>query len=322
MHSESLHRWQCRHDYLPATQHSAERRTRIVVGLTLATMIVELTAGYVTGSMALIADGWHMGSHAAALGIAAFAYAFARRHVDNRRFSFGTGKVGSLAGFTSAVVLAVIALAMAAQSAARFWAPVHISFDEALWVACLGLAVNIVCAMILSHRAQHVHGRHDAEELHAYLPNAPENSLAHTHHHDHNLRSAYLHVLADALTSLLAIVALTGGKLFGWIWLDPMTGIVGAVLILHWSYGLVRESGAVLLDAENHDATCEGVRHAIEAASDDRVADLHVWRIGPQSRACILSLVTHDPKPAEHYKARLERLPGLDHITVEVNLCA
>jgi cation diffusion facilitator family transporter len=319
MHSESLHPWRHRHDYLPASQRAAERRTRIVVGLTLVTMSVELAAGYLTGSMALIADGWHMGSHAAALGITAFAYAYARRHVANLRFSFGTGKVGSLAGYTSAVVLAVIALAMAGQSLVRLWHPVAIRFDEALWVACIGLAVNVACAVILARGDGHArsHERHPAgARAHGHGEANPP------HHHDHNLRSAFLHVVADALTSVLAIVALAGGKVFGWVWLDPMMGLVGAALILHWSRGLMRDSGAVLLDAEDHGATCERIRRAIESPRGDRIADLHVWRVGPQSRACIVSLVTRHPRPPQHYKAKLEALPGLEHITVEVNACA
>ena len=332
MHSESLHRWQYRHHYLPADQRTAERRTLLVVTLTLATMVVELVTGYLTGSMALIADGWHMGSHAAALGITAFAYAYARRHAGDDRFSFGTGKVGSLAGYTSAVALALIAILMALQSLQRLWEPVAISFDEALWVACIGLLVNVACALLLmprddghSHHHTHAHdhgGDHKHEHAHADQAHASAHAAhAGSHGHDHNLRAAYLHVIADALTSVLAIVALTGGKVYGWVWLDPVMGLVGAALILHWSRGLMRDTSKVLLDAENHRATCTGIRRLIESGSDDRIADLHVWRIGPQSRACIVSLVTHHPQPVQHYKEKLQDLAGLDHITVEVNVC-
>jgi len=309
-----MDQWQYQHNYLPPTQRNAGRRTLIVLGLTAATMAVELAAGYLTGSMALMADGWHMGSHAAALGITAFAYAYALRHVDNSRFSFGTGKVGSLAGYTSAVVLAVVALGMAAQSVVRFWQPVAINFDEALWVACAGLVINVVCAVILSDGHDHAYDEHH------HTTQAHDESVR-EHHYDHNLRSAYLHVLADALTSLLAIAALAGGNIFGWAWLDPMMGIVGAALILHWSKGLLRASAAVLLDAENDGGMCKRIRSEIESGTGDRVADLHVWRIGPRSRACIVSLVTHDPLPAGDYKARLANITGLDHVTVEVNVC-
>lgn len=304
MHTDSLARWQCDHDYLPPSQRSAERRTRLVVALTLATMVVELAAGYLTGSLALVADGWHMGSHAAALGITAFAYAFARRHADDARFTFGTGKVGSLAGYSSALLLAVIALWMGAQAVDRLLAPVAIEFDAALAVAVVGLAVNVACALILGQREPGHDGPRHGEPR---------------RHHDHNLRSAYRHVLADALTSLLAIAALAGGKYLGWTWLDPLMGLVGAALISWWAWGLLRDSGRVLLDAEDNSGLVRQLTRLAESGGD-RVADLHVWRVGPASHACIVSIVTHDPRPAEHYKAKFA-LPGIAHLTVEVNAC-
>ncbi|RPJ70129.1 MAG: cation transporter, partial [Desulfobacteraceae bacterium] len=231
MHKHTLHRWQHTHRFLPENAHG-ERATYRVIALTLAMMVVEISAGVAFGSMALLADGWHMGTHAVALGITALAYHFARRHADNPRFSFGTGKVGELGGFASAVVLAVIALIMAVESVQRLLSPLPIRFNEAIAVAVIGLVVNLVSAFMLRDRHRHSHGAGPA------------------HHHDHNLKAAYLHVIADALTSLLAIVALATGKIFGWVWMDPLMGIAGAVIITRWSYGLMKDTGKVLLDRD------------------------------------------------------------------------
>jgi len=304
MHTHSLERWQYEHNYLPHAQRQSERRTRIALGLTLIMMAIELAAGYATGSLALTADGWHMGSHAVALGISVFAYAFSRHHVGNARFTFGTGKVAPLAGYTSALTLAFVALTMVWQSVARLLHPVNIDFNEAIVVAVIGLIVNLACAAILGH--------HDDHE---------QTAEGHARHHDHNLRSAYLHVLADALTSILAIIALTSGKYLGWNWMDAAMGIVGAIVIGQWCVSLLRSSARALLDAEDNSRLVRRIAERIERDADNRIADLHVWRLGPLSHGCIVSLVTHEPRPAEHYKALLAGIHGLRHITVEVNQC-
>jgi cation diffusion facilitator family transporter len=312
--------WQHPHDYITTAEVHAERRTRWVLALTLVTMVVELAAGWVTGSMALLADGWHMGSHAAAMGISALAYAFARQRRDDRRFTFGTGKVSSLAGYSSSLLLAGGALWMLVESITRLFDPVSIHYRDAMAVAALGLAVNVASAWLLGHgHDDHHHHGHDHHQ---------EDDHDHDHHHqeherhqDHNLRAAYLHVLADALTSVLALIALGFGMAFGWAFLDPMMGIAGAALVGRWSWGLARDSARVLLDAEDHGELAERVQTAIEGDADNQVTDLHLWRIGAQGRACIVSLVTHDPRPVEHYRALLAEVPGIVHLTVEVNHC-
>jgi len=302
MHIHNPHLWQHNHRF-NIEDNRAERNTRRVIILTLSMMIVEISAGYIFGSMALLADGWHMGTHAAALGITAFAYWYARKQSDNPNYSFGTGKVGVLGGFGSAVVLAVIALLMGIESIQRLFSPVTIRFNEAIAVAVIGLAVNLISAYLL--RGQHHHS-HDP---------------GHNHHHDHNLRAAYLHVLADALTSLLAIVALLTGKAFGWIWMDPIMGLVGALIISRWSYGLLVDSGKVLLDRDVNEEAVEEIRSIVESDSDNRLTDLHVWRVGSRHLSVILSIVTHYPKPPEHYKKLLAEYDEIAHVTVEVNSC-
>ena len=305
MHNERPEIWEHTHNYLPAGQERSERNTRRVIALTAAMMVVEIVAGTVFNSMALLADGWHMASHASALAITAFAYAYARRHADDARYSFGTWKVGVLGGYSSAVVLAVIALLIAWESAGRLAEPRVISFDEAILVACVGLVVNLVSAyMLRDHHHESAHGE-----------------AAHAHRHDHNLRGAYLHVLADALTSLFAIFALLTGKYFGWVWMDPLMGIVGSVIIGRWSYGLLRDSSRILLDGDVAAGAVTEVKAALEADSDDLVADLHLWRVGPKNLAAIVSLVTDDPRAPEHYKAILAERLGIAHVTVEVNRC-
>lgn len=304
MHSHSLEQWQHDHDFHLDSSHG-ERRTRYVVLLTAVMMVVEIAAGYLYGSMALLADGWHMGTHVAALGISLFAYGYARRHADDPRYSFGTGKVSSLAGFASAVALAVVALMMGAESVQRLLSPQTIHFDEAILVASVGLAVNLLSAWLL--RDDHSHHHHGHAEPH--------------HHHDHNLRAAYLHVLADALTSLLAIVALLCGRALGWVWMDALMGIVGALVIAKWGLDLIRETGGVLLDGTPDRELETNIRDAIEADADNRIADLHLWRIGPNRCAAIVALVTHHPRDPEYYKALVRDLHGLAHVTVEVNRC-
>ena len=299
-----LRAWQHHHDFGTAAERHAERRTRWVVALTFATMLVELAAGWITGSMALTADAWHMASHVGALGLAAAAYRVARRHAGDERFTFGTGKVPALAGYSSALLLGVVAAWMAWESLHRLFTPVTIRYAEAMAVAVLGLAVNLSSAWLLGHH--HAGG----DDHHGAAPG---------HHVDHNLRAAYLHVLADALTSMLAVVALAGGLAFGWGMLDPLMGLAGAALVGRWAWRLACDSGNVLLDAEDHRDLAAAVRRAIEAEPDHRVADLHVWRVGAASRACIVSVVAPEPKPTAHYRALLSGIPGLDHVTVEIH---
>ena len=315
MHTEDLSSWKHGHAFVAGHGTSGERRTRWVVGITLAMMAGEIVAGLAFGSMALLADGWHMGTHAAALGVAAFAYRYARRHAADPRYSFGTGKVGALGGFASAVGLAVVALVVFGESVSRLASPVAIRFDEAIAVAVLGLAVNVGCALLLRDDHDHPHGRdHDHGGGH-------HGHGGEAHHRDHNLRAAYLHVLADALTSVLAIVALVAGRTFGWTWMDPVMGIVGALVIARWSAGLLRDTSAVLLDAEVASSRREAIRLAIEAQADNRVADLHVWRVGPRHLAVIVSVVSADPREPAHYRRLLGAFDDLAHVTVEVHAC-
>jgi len=268
-------------------------------------MIVEIAAGLAYGSMALLADGWHMGTHVAALAISVFAYRYARRHAHDARYTFGAGKVGVLGGFASAVALAVVALLMAIESVQRFFTPHAIQFNQAILVAGIGFLVNFVSALLLRDRHTHEHGRESA----------------HSHQHDHNLRAAYLHVVADALTSLLAIVALLAGKFFGHVWMDPAMGIVGGLLIAKWSYGLLRDTGHILLDSTADPDLVSAMRGAVESDSDNRVSDMHVWQIAPDKLAAIVSVVTHYPRPAEHYRDILAEFRELAHVTVEVQQC-
>lgn len=314
MHTRTLDDWTHAHRFGDADTGARERRVLWVIGLTAATMVAEIAGGIAFGSMALLADGLHMASHVTALAITAFAYAFARRHADDPRFSFGTGKVGSLAGFASAVLLAGFAGVMAVESVGRLMAPREIVFDQALVVAAVGLAVNAVSAVLL--RGGHGHGHHhDHDDDHDHDHDHG------THDDDHNLHGAYLHVIADALTSVLAILALLAGKLAGWVWLDPLMGIVGALLIAHWSWGLLRRTGAVLTDRQAPLPVCRAITDAIEGDGTDRVADLHVWSIGPGSRAAILSVVTDDPQAPAHYRERLPDDLGLAHVSIEVHRC-
>lgn len=294
----------CPHDhaFLAAHQHVNERRTWWVIGLTAATMGLEIVSGMIFGSMALLADGWHMASHASALGITALAYWLARKHRDNPRFTFGTGKIGDLAGFSSALLLWLIAVLMAYESVLRLMRPVPIRFGEAMLVAAVGLVVNLASAALLK---EHHHPDNDGH--------------CHHDHHDHNLRAAYLHVLADALTSILAIVGLAAGMLWGWDFLDPVMGIAGAALISHWSWGLLRQTGGVLLDRTTDDRLARAVSEAVSAADGVRILDLHVWRLGPGHFGAIVSLTTPDGQSPDDFKARLRHIGELSHVTIEVN---
>src|SRR5438128_2460813 len=292
------------HDFVPDFT-KAERRTRIVIGITAAMMVVEIAAGLMSHSMALLADGWHMSTHVIAFVITAVAYYFARRHAANVRFSFGTGKIGVLGGFTSAVVLSVVAVLMAGESARRLFAPLTIHFEEAIGIACLGLAVNLGCAFLLKDE-------HDPEG----------HGHGSTHHDDLNLRAAYLHVLADAFTSVLAIVALTGGKFFGWAWLDPVVGIVGSGVVFSWAYTLLRDTSGILLDRTPPSSDLpQEIRRAVESDGDSLVTDLHVWQVGIGKFAAIVSIVAHQPKSADDYRELLRGHGELVHLTIETQHC-
>ena len=326
MHQHSLHDWEHPHGFGARRAAAAERRIRWVAWLTAAAMAAEVVAGTVLGSMALLADGWHMATHAAALGMSAFAYAYARRHAANPLYSFGTGKVEALAGFASAASLATVALLMTLESLERLIAPVAVHFDEALAVAAAGLAVNIASALIL-RGGEHAHPGHEDGHDHAHdhpHDHQPAGDSGRPPGHpgtDHNLRGAFLHVVSDALTSVLAIAALAGGRMYGWVWLDAAAGIVGAALIGWWAVGLFRPTSAILLDASIGKARQREIRAAIESRHDNRVADLHLWRVGPAHVAAILSVVTHEPKDPAHYKRLLDGFEELAHVTVEVNRC-
>jgi cation diffusion facilitator family transporter len=310
--------WRHHHRFGTDVPANGERRTRWVVGITLAMMVGEIVAGSVYGSMALLADGWHMGTHAAALGVALFAYVYGRRHAGDERYSFGTGKVGALGGFASAVGLAVVALLVLGESVTRLASPVVIRFDEAIAVAILGLAVNVSCALLLREHG-HEH-RHESDQRNeAPAADGQGTSAAHDHHRDHNLRAAYVHVLADALTSVFAIAALLAGRTLGWTWMDPLMGVVGGLVIARWSWSLLRETEQVLLDGEVPRARRLAIVGAIEAAEGVRVVDLHVWRVGPRHLAAIVSVVARLPREPGYYRALLDSFSDLSHVTVEVN---
>ena len=307
MHSHSLSPWTHEHVFLGETHDRNARRTWFVVVLTAAMMVVEIVGGSMFGSMALVADGWHMSTHAAALTIAALAYRFARSHAHDVRFSFGTGKLGELAGFSSAIILAMIALFIGYESVVRLFEPVTIGFSEALPIAVIGLLVNLASAVLLRDGSHH-HG-HDHDH-----------SNHHGHHHDSNLRAAYVHVLADALTSVLAIVALLAGKFYGLTWMDPAMGIVGAIVIASWSWSLILSTGAVLLDTVPNQNVVTEIRQRLEV-DGDKVADLHIWRLGPGHTGVIAAIVSDNPQPPDVYKQRLAAVTNLSHITVEVQPC-
>jgi cation diffusion facilitator family transporter len=293
-----MDQWQHDHVFLGHAHARNERRTWIVIGLTAAMMVGEIVGGILFGSMALLADGLHMSTHAGALLIAALAYLFARRHARDPRFAFGTGKFGDLAAFTSAIVLAMISLLIGYEAITRLISPVPIAFREAIPVAALGLLVNVVSAWLLQDEDHH----HDA-------------------HRDHNLRAAYVHVLADAATSVMASFGLLAGWFLGWVWMDAVMGIIGALVIANWSYGLVRNAGAVLLDVTPQPQLAEEIRELLEIEGD-RIADLHLWRVGPGHVGAIVSLVSRAPKAPADYKARFSDVHGLAHLTIEVQACA
>lgn len=310
MHTHSIEHWQHPHSFLGAQHDRHERRTWFVVALTALMMIAEIIGGAWYGSMALVADGWHMSTHAGALAIAAFAYRFARKHSHDPRFTFGTGKLGELAGFASAIILLIVALFIGYESLQRIYAPVVIHFNEAIAIAVMGLLVNIVSAFLLKDD-HHGHDDHAHDRHHHHH---------HTHHDDSNLRAAYLHVLADALTSVLAIAALLAARQYGWLWIDPAVGIVGALVIASWSVSLVRASGRTLLDMVPDTSLSARIRDRIETGTD-KVSDLHLWRLGPGHAALVVSIVSDEPQDPSVYKERLEGIAGLSHVTIEVHRC-
>lgn len=304
MHIYKLEEWQHPHQF-NMENPQGEKNTWKVISLTLVMMVIEIIAGLLFGSMALLADGFHMATHTFALGITAIAYYYSRKHAHDRRYSFGTGKIGVLGGFTSAIFLALISFAMIFESSIRLVTPISIRFNEAIFVAVIGLAVNLVSAYLLhGSGADHHHSEHEHNEC-----------------HDHNLRAAYLHVIADALTSLLAIVALITGKYFGWIWMDPIMGIVGAIVILKWAYNLVTQTGKILLDYNVDKSFMTKIQVILESDSDTRISDIHVWKLGSQKYAAIVSIVTHHPKAPDYYKGLLKPLADIAHLTMEVHTC-
>jgi cation diffusion facilitator family transporter len=316
MHTHSIEPWRHGHVFLGAGHGRHERRTWFVVALTSAMMVAETVGGTMFGSMAVVADGWHMSTHAGALAIAALAYRFASSHARDPRFTFGTGKVGELAAFSSAVILAMIAAAIGYEALTRLISPVPINFTEATWLAALGLSVNLASAWLLSDHG-HSHAHPDRERSH--------DEDAHDHHglhnaHDSNIRAAYVHVLADAITSLLAIVGLLAGRFYGLVWMDSLMALVGVCVILSWSIGLIRTAGAALLDMVPDRGLAGTVRKRLEI-DGDKVCDLHLWRLGPGHAGLIASVVSDRPQAPSAYKQRLEGIEGLSHVTVEVHLC-
>lgn len=300
------------HIFLGQNHQRNERRTWAVIAVTTAMMVVEIVAGHLFGSMALTADGWHMSTHAGAILVSALAYSLARRHASNHRFTFGTGKFGDLAAFASAMFLGLVAIIIAWESAWRMLEPVSINFSEAILVASVGLVVNLVCAVLLHdghHHTGHDHKHHD----HAHHDHAGSHGGV-----DRNLRAAYVHVLADALTSVLAIVALVLASFYGWLWLDPLIGIVGAVVIGSWAYGLIRDSGLVLLDFVSASEDLPDEIRTIIAKENADIVDLHVWQLGPGHHGAIVSLVAKQPHSPAYYREKLSAIHDLSHVTVEV----
>jgi cation diffusion facilitator family transporter len=311
VHTENLSRWTHEHVF-DAGNNAAERGTRAVAWITAATMVVEIFAGWWFNSMALLADGWHMSSHAVAIGLSALAYRTARRHAADPRFAFGTWKVEILGGFASAIFLLGVAVMMVVGSVERLMSPRPIRYQEAIVIGIFGLVVNIVCALILgkAHHHGHDHSRgHDHEH--------------HDHHHDLNLKSAYVHVIADAGTSVLAIAALLGGWLYGWSWLDPAIGMAGALVVAMWAKGLIVETGKVLLDREMDHPVVDEIRQVVETGpGDTRITDLHVWRVGKQAYSCAIAVVTHDAAlTPDTVRQRLSIHEEIVHSTIEIHLC-
>src|SRR6266851_1477027 len=307
MHRTDHSRFGKTHDFV-SDFTKGERRTRIVIVITGVMMVVEITAGLLSHSMALLADGWHMSTHVSAFLITAIAYYFTRRHASNIQFSFGTGKIGVLGGFASAVVLSVVAFLMAGESVHRLFVPLSIHFNEAIAIACIALIVNLVCALLLK---EDDHSRPRVQDRHP-----------HSHDHDLNLRAAYLHVLADAFTTFLAIIALTSGKFFGWGWLDPIVGFIGSGVVFSWAYQLLRDTSGILLDRTPASSNLpDEIRRAVESDGDSTVTDLHVWQVGAGKFAAIVSIVAHEPRPSDFYRELFREHEELVHVTIETQHC-
>ncbi|MDB5980058.1 MAG: cation transporter [Pseudomonas sp.] len=294
------------HLFLGASHDENAKRTLWVVVLTVVMMVGEIAAGYITGSMALLADGFHMATHAGALGIAAAAYAYAKRHAASATYSFGTGKVGDLGGFASALILGLVSIGIGFESVLRLFEPISVQFATATLIAIVGLAVNIVSALLLS--GSHGHHHHDHDHAHGHSHGAQGQ--------DNNLRSAYVHVLADAVTSILAIAALLAGRYLGWVWLDPAMGIVGALVIARWAWTLMRDTAGVLLD-KTDDHVAQEIRELVDGSGDARITDLHVWRVGPEARAAIVSVLGSSAINADTIRSRLAQVHEVTHLTVE-----
>jgi cation diffusion facilitator family transporter len=312
MHQQHIELWQHQHAF-NIEKKATEKRTLVVVIITFVMMIAEILVGWVSNSMALLADGWHMGTHAFALGISLLAYILARKYSTDQSFTFGTWKIEILGAYTSAIVLGMVGVIMVFSSLERIINPLNIHYNEALLVAIIGLLINLACALILNVE-DHVHDPHQHHPEH-------DNSHSHNSQDDLNLKSAYLHVVADALTSVLAIVALLGAKYLNYDWLDPFMGIVGAILILRWAFSLIQSTSHILLEREMDYPLVNAIKAQIESDSDTKISDLHVWKVAQNQYACIVSLVTGRQYTIEEYKRRLNALPELVHVTIERNLC-
>ncbi len=313
MHNEHIELWQHQHKF-NIEKKAIEQRTTIVVIVTFVVMIAEIIFGWLSNSMALLADGWHMGTHAVALGISLMAYIMARKYSNDQRFTFGTWKIEILGAYTSSIVLGMVGLFMIFSSVERFFNPLGIHYNQALLVAIIGMMVNLACAFILNVKPDDAHEAHHNHDEHGH---------SHTHHsHDDlNLKSAYLHVIADALTSVLVIVALLGAKYLHYNWLDPFMGIVGAILILRWAYYLVRDTAGILLERDLNSKLVQKIKNQIESDGDTKISDLHLWKVAQHKYACIVSLVTGRKQTVEDYKERLHTINELAHVTVEINAC-
>ena len=307
MNSISLEKWQHSHHFT-SHNHQGERRAYYVLLLTVVTMVIEITAGTLYGSMALLADGWHMGTHAVAFMITIFTYQYARKHANDDSYTFGTGKASVLGGFSSAIALGLVALLMLVESVHRLMSPEAIQFNQAILVAVIGLSVNIISVFLLKddhhHHHHHAHSEHEDH---------------HHHHDDHNLKAAYLHVMADALTSLLAIVALFAGKYWGWNWVDALMGIVGAVIITRWALGLMKQTGPILLDASIEPDYQQKIINQLESETDTNISDIHIWKVSADHYAAMISIVSRDPQSVEYYKNILHKFDKIEHLTIEVN---
>jgi cation diffusion facilitator family transporter len=306
------------HSYAP-DRGTAERNTRRVIALTAVMMVVEILAGWRFHSMALLADGWHMGTHVAAFLIAAMAYALARRHRGDRSFTFGTGKIDVLGGYTSAVILGIVALFMAAESLMRLFEPLKINYNETIGIGLVGLCVNVASALLLKHDHGHGHAHSHGHDQH----HAHDHHHGDDHHHggegeDLNLKAAYIHVIADAVTSVLAISALLAGKYLGWVWMDPVMGIVGSAVVAQWSWGLLRDTSSILLDRTPETDLTDEIRKAVEADEGTKVTDLHIWQVGVGQFSAVVSIAAKEPRTPEHYRHIFSEHEELRHVTIEI----